>query len=69
MINWAYDERKHAEERKPIVMPPFYDEGIFVPHYIEYQLGPWERQSIPLLVSDNYQKIIFDFKEYFEKEY
>lgn len=43
--------------RCPIPLPP-----------IEPELGRWERQSVDLTVSEEYQEIFEEFKEYFKEE-
>lgn len=72
--NWIFDERNTLAVassgetttswttsdpclRCPIPLPP-----------VEPELGQWERQSIELKVSAEYQEIFLAFKEYFESE-
>jgi len=69
MINWAFDERKGFDERIIVSTPSFSEDGIYVPEYIFVELGKWERQSIPLQVSDEYKQVILEFVEYFKSEF
>ncbi|MCK5283425.1 MAG: VWA domain-containing protein [Nanoarchaeota archaeon] len=67
--NWIDDERDSYQQKKPIVPMITYEKGIVIPPDVETPiLGRWERQSIPLQVSDEYKSIIGDFKDYFESE-
>jgi Ca-activated chloride channel family protein len=64
--NWTMDERQHvnyAKSWKPVVGE---DTGICIPS--DPYLSQWERQSLPLTVSDLYKKIFRTFSEYFEQE-
>ena len=42
--------------------------GIPVPPPIEPMLGRWERQSMPLTVSREYEELFEEFSQYFENE-
>jgi Ca-activated chloride channel family protein len=41
------------------------ERGIIVP---PLTLGQWERQSLPLVVSEPYQELFTEFRVYFEQE-
>ncbi|GAI88547.1 unnamed protein product, partial [marine sediment metagenome] len=43
-----------------------YETGIICPP--DFKLGRWERQSIPLRVSEHYENLFTEFKVYFEQE-
>ncbi len=63
--NWMIDEREHAHFSRPWE-PRVNDEiGIIVP---PITLGRWERQSLPLVISEPYQELFTKFREYFEQE-
>ncbi|MFC2068386.1 hypothetical protein ACFLTP_05215 [Chloroflexota bacterium] len=63
--NWMIDEREHAHFSRPWE-PRVNDEiGIILP---PITLGRWERQSLPLMVSDTYHELFTDFRDYFEQE-
>jgi len=69
MRNWIDDERESYQQKKPVVPVMTYNTGIIIPPDVEIpELGRWERQSIPLQVSDEYKTMISDFKDYFESE-
>lgn len=70
MKSWIKDERKSYSEKQPVTKPLVtYETGIIVPEEsIEPQLGRWERQSIPLQVSEHYKDLFLEFKSYFENE-
>ena len=64
--NWINDERANYQKPEPF-MPCITEEiGIIEPCPI--QLGKWERQSIPLMVSSHYKDLFKEFKPYFERE-
>lgn len=64
MKNWINYERSQLPE-EPVYYPVVDEErGLFIPESVE--LGQWERQSISLVVSDNYKNKITEFKTYFE---
>ena len=68
LINWIIDEREHDDWIRPWE-PMVNDEiGIPVPEPIEPMLGRWERQSMPLTVSEEYEELFKDLGEYFERE-
>ena len=69
MKNWMDYERENyqSEEAVPPVMT--HRTGIIIPPDPEtVQLSPWERSSIPLLVSAEYRELISEFNDYFKKE-
>ena len=71
MKTWVFDERMLQAGNNDGVIEPliYYERGIHVPDYIESRsLGQWERQSIPLQVSNQYEKLITEFNEYFNQE-
>ncbi len=64
---WIYDERSsHASGTVPTTSR-LYEDGISTPDYVE-SLGRWERQSVPLGVSDQYADAISQFSAYFQEE-
>jgi Ca-activated chloride channel family protein len=63
--NWMIDEREHAHLSSPWIPSVDDKSGIIVP---PITLGQWERQSLPLLVSEPYQELFTEFRDYFEKE-
>ena len=67
MKAWILDERAALAE-VPVVRPSFEDAGIHVPDNSGWSLGPWERQSARLHVSDNYRELISVFRDYFDAE-
>jgi len=59
------DDREHAHFSRPWD-PRINDEiGIIVP---PITLGRWERQSLPLTVSEPYQELFSEFRGYFKQE-
>ena len=67
--NWFNDERESYEAKKPVQPTITLETGIVVPEEpLEPQLGKWERQSIPLQVSDEYKQLFSQFNDYFEQE-
>ena len=62
--NWLIDEIKGVEGREKVQPAVTLETGIVVP----VKLGKWERQSIPLHVTDQYKNIFELFRAYFEKE-
>lgn len=62
--NWMIDERKAAESGWKIIPSVTLDSGIVIP----VELGEWERQSMPLTVSDPYRELFIRFADYFQKE-
>ena len=64
--NWINDERAHYQKPEPFIPCITREVGIVEPCQI--QLGKWERQSIPLQVSQGYKELFDEFKAYFTKE-
>ncbi|MGB7571357.1 MAG: VWA domain-containing protein [Methanothrix sp.] len=62
--NWMIDERRAAEKGWRIVPSVTLASGIVIP----LELGEWERQSLPLTVSDPYPEFFGRFREYFQVE-
>lgn len=67
MKAWILDERAALAE-VPVVRPSFEDDGIHIPDHAGWALGPWERQSAPLHVSDHYREMISEFRDHFDAE-
>ncbi|HPJ84988.1 MAG TPA: VWA domain-containing protein [Methanothrix sp.] len=64
--NWMIDERKALESDEPVQPSVTTADGIPVPGPVE--LGEWERQSLPLTVSEPYRNLFEVFGSYFENE-
>ncbi len=62
--NWMIDERKAGKEGWKIVPSVTLANGIVIP----VELGEWERQSMPLTVSEPYRELFVMFADYFQKE-
>jgi Ca-activated chloride channel family protein len=62
--NWLIDEIKGVEGKEKVQPAVTLETGIVVP----VKLGKWERQSIPLHVSDHYKNLFKLFGTYFKKE-
>ena len=62
--NWMIDERKAAKSGWKVVPSVTLANGIVIP----VELGEWERQSMPLTVSDSYRELFVMFADYFQKE-
>jgi Ca-activated chloride channel family protein len=62
--NWMIDERRAAEKGWRIVPSVTLASGIVIP----VELGEWERQSMPLTVSDPYPELFGRFMDYFQSE-
>ena len=62
--DWTLDERKALEKGESVVPVVTIENGIVVPVI----LGEWERQSLPLQVSEPYRKLFFVFSSYFGDE-
>lgn len=66
---WIFDERKSMSDKTDITYPStLHENGIYVPEYVKFQLGEWERQSLPLTVSTEYKNLFSEFNDYFKKE-
>ncbi|MFO8009334.1 MAG: VWA domain-containing protein [Dehalococcoidia bacterium] len=68
LINWIIDEREHAHFSRPWEPKVGGEIGIPLPPPLEPLLGKWERQSLPLIVSPEYQDLFKEFMEYFQGE-
>lgn len=62
--DWTMDERKALEKGEIVVPVVTFERGIVVPVI----LGEWERQSLPLQVSEPYRKLFSVFDSYFKDE-
>ena len=62
--NWIIDERESIEKNETVTPSVNAEDGIVVP----IELGRWERQSIPLRVSEPYKGLFKEFSVYFEEE-
>ncbi|MEI6104546.1 MAG: VWA domain-containing protein [Methanothrix sp.] len=62
--NWMIDERKAADKGWKIVPSVTLANGIVIP----IELGEWERQSLPLVVSEPYPELFGQFREYLQSE-
>ncbi len=63
--NWMIDERQHIHYSRPWDAVICEDTGIVIP---SENFSQWERQSLPLVVSEPYRNIFRDFSGYFEGE-
>jgi Ca-activated chloride channel family protein len=62
--NWMIDERNAADKGWKIVPSVTLANGIVIP----IELGEWERQSLPLAVSEPYPELFGRFRDYFQME-
>ncbi|MCX6678329.1 MAG: VWA domain-containing protein [Methanothrix sp.] len=62
--NWMIDERTAADKGWKIVPSVTLTNGIVIP----VELGEWERQSLPLAVSEPYPELFGRFSDYFQSE-
>lgn len=62
--NWMIDERTAAGKGGRIAPSVTLTGGIVIP----VELGEWERQSLPLTVSDPYPELFGRFRDYFHSE-
>jgi hypothetical protein len=62
--NWIIDERDSIEKNETVIPSVNSEDGIIPP----IVLGRWERQSIPLRVSEPYKELFKEFTVYFEEE-
>lgn len=65
MKDWLIDEREHAHWSRPWEPRINPEIGIVIP---PATLGPWERQSLPLIVSSPYRSLFKEFSRYFASE-
>lgn len=63
--SWMLDERQHAHYSAPWQASVREDTGIIIP---PVNVSQWERQSLPLMVSEPYRKTFRDFSRYFADE-
>jgi len=67
--NWMIDEREHAAYSRPWEPSVGEERGLILPPPVtQTQLGRWERQSLPLMVSGGYGELFAEFADYFEDE-
>jgi Ca-activated chloride channel family protein len=64
--NWMIDERRHVQYSYPWEPSIDEDTGIIIPP--DPGFSQWERQSLPLMVSEPYHWMFRDFSQYFETE-
>jgi hypothetical protein len=64
--DWIVDERRALETGETITPSVTLVDEIVVP--VSVELGEWERQSVPLQVSEPYKKLFGVFDSYFETE-
>jgi len=62
--DWMIDERSAQEKGGMVVASVTLASGIVIP----VELGEWERQSMPLRVSEQYKELFRQFQDYFQKE-
>ena len=65
--NWLIDEGRGREQARPIEPSVTAKSGIHPPD-LEPWLGRWERQSVPLAVSDHYRTVFREFRDYMRGE-
>lgn len=63
--NWIIDERSALDQDAPVEPSVTLEDGIVVPGPL---LGEWERQSLPLTVSEGYRAFFELFRSHFETE-
>jgi len=63
--SWMLDERQHVRYSSPWQASVREDTGIIIP---PVNVSQWERQSLPLVVSEPYRKVFKDFSRYFADE-
>ena len=68
LINWIIDERQHDDWIEPWHPRVDYEVGICPPPDPYTFLSQWERQSQPLSVSREYERLFEEFADYFEDE-
>jgi Ca-activated chloride channel homolog len=68
MKNWIIDERADHLYPRPLYRCMGRETGISDYDRCPIELGQWERQSLSLEVSKEYQDLFEDFKSYFNKE-
>lgn len=65
LLNWMIDMRRGPVTQQPRVISVTTERGLFAP---AMPLGPWERQSLPLVVPDEYRRLFASFLEHFRSE-
>ncbi len=68
MRNWIDYERSIYQKNDTKIAPINNISGILIPEEVNITLGRWERQSIPLKVSNEHKEIIEEFNSYFKEE-
>jgi Ca-activated chloride channel family protein len=64
--NWTIDQRQHVQYTRPWDPVVRSDNGIIIPP--DPYLSQWERQSLPLTVSDPWKRLFRDFAGYFDQQ-
>ncbi|MBI4310802.1 MAG: VWA domain-containing protein [Chloroflexi bacterium] len=64
--NWMIDEREHRDSSRSWQPRMGDDTGIVIPSLARY--SQWERQSLPLTVSEPYRRMFVTFTRYFADE-
>ncbi len=62
--DWTIDERAAQEKDRKVIPSVTLANGIIIP----VELGEWERQSMPLQVSEPYKDLFKKFEDYFKGE-
>jgi Ca-activated chloride channel homolog len=68
MKNWIGDEQQASKSNVTAGAAARFREGIPLPPPDAPLLNRWERQSVPLHVSDDYKALFREFKHYFDAE-
>jgi len=68
LINWIIDEREHDDWIRPWPARVDHEIGLCMPPPHHTLLNQWERQSMSLTLSREYEELFEEFSEYFEKE-
>ncbi len=68
LIDWIIDEREHDDWIEPWHPRVDREIGICIPPDPYPALNQWERQSMPLSVSQEYERLFDEFMDYFEDE-
>lgn len=66
MKNWMVDERSYYDHPDPWEPAVTYEQGIIIPEPITG--SEWERESLPLYVSLEYQKLFSSFYKHFNEQ-
>lgn len=62
------DKTGHMLGYHELIIPEYHHDGIYIPEYVNVELGQWERQSIALRVSEGFTDYISELKIHFESE-